>query len=591
MEYRGDIMVAKNVHAPRILIHALLIVLLLFGQAGVQPAQAGILQTIGDFLSLGANTVRELQDAIRIAGGEVRATLETLEQTLSALLDEISETYQDNLNVTLDSLDAATRSKLLELETVMGRVNEKIQEDIQLISDEAKEVINEASLQIRRLSNELREDLQDVIIVGGETAVFVLDRAASNIIVIVAIIMLGIGLLIFVWLLFTRRLSATGMLAVLTLLFMFAYVAVFASLIFIPTVRVFVMTSTGIGLRQQLDKTINAPRILALVPDTIHIGETTELEIWGSQLRPTGEPPAARIASLNVPINAASNDLLVLNVSGVTGPSSSTNVNISYPDGTELSEVVRLIQPTPVPIPPDLTITAFTLNPRSPVVGNNTRAVISVRNTGGTAARDFVVRWRPTPANTSGLTTRIANLEPGATTQVVQNFAYRDAGNFQTVVEVDIFNNVSESNEGNNNASQNITVQPAPPRQARVSVTFTSVTVHDDAEHGAGEMRLDFNVNGERSRFPSSGTQTTNSGRTHTINRTITVTLQEGQNLTVFVNGTEEDSGLTGADDDMGSVSKTYNTASNWGSGSHSERSTCPDGCYTIHYTVTVTPQ
>lgn len=296
MEYRGDIMAAKNVHAPRILIHALLVVLLLFGQAGVQPAQAGILQTIGDFLSLGANTVRELQDAIRIAGGEVRATLETLEQTLSALLDEISETYQDNLNVTIDSLDAATRSKLLELETVMGRVNEKIQEDIQLISDEAKEVINEASLQIRRLSNELREDLQDVIIVGGETAVFVLDRAASNIIVIVAIIMLGIGLLIFVWLLFTRRLSATGILAVLTLLFMFAYVAVFASLIFIPNVRVFVMTSTGIGLRQQLDKTINAPRILALVPDTIHIGETTELEIWGSQLRPTGEPPAARFA-------------------------------------------------------------------------------------------------------------------------------------------------------------------------------------------------------------------------------------------------------------------------------------------------------
>ena len=31
---------------------------------------AGVVQTIGDFLSLGANTVRELQEAIQIAGAE-----------------------------------------------------------------------------------------------------------------------------------------------------------------------------------------------------------------------------------------------------------------------------------------------------------------------------------------------------------------------------------------------------------------------------------------------------------------------------------------------------------------------------------------
>ena len=576
----------------RFVIHLLLVLFLLTGQFGLhtQPARADILQTVGDFLSLGANTIRELQEAIQLASGEVREILEVLEDSLAGLLDEISEAYQDNLNVTIDSLDAATRSKILELETVLGRVNDQLQEDIELISDEAKEVINEASLQVRRLSNEIREDLQDVIIVGGETAVFVLDRAASNIIVIVSIIMLGIGLIIFVWLLFTRKISGIKLLTALALVFMLAYVAVFVSLIFVPNVRVFVMTSTGIGLRQQLDKTLSTPRILALVPDTINVGDTQEIEVWGSQLRPEGEAPTASINQQMVSVNAASDDLLVLNVSEITGPSISTNLNLTYADGTELTEVVRLFQPTPVPDPPDLVITGFTLNPRSPVARNNTRAVITVRNSGGTAARDFVVRWRPTPSDTNGLTTRIASLEPGQSQQVVHDFSYRNEGSFQTVVAVDVFNNVSESNEGNNNQSKNITVQPAPIQRARVSVNFTSVTVHDDAEVGSGEMRLDFNVNGQRERFPNSGTQSTNSGRSHTINRTITVTLERGQNLTVFVNGTEEDGGFTGGDDDMGSVSRTFNTASNWGSGTHSDRSTCPDGCYTIFYTITVTP-
>ncbi len=578
--------------APRLLVHALLVLVLITGQFGLQPspAEAQLLQTIGDFLSLGANTVRELQEAIQLASGEVQEVLEALEDSLAGMLDEISETYQDNLNVTIDSLDAATRSKILELETVLGRVNDQLQEDIELISDEAKEVINEASLQVRRLSDELRQDLQDVIIVGGETVVFVLDRAASNIIVIVSIIMLGIGLLIFVWLLFTRKISGIKLLTALALIFMLAYVAVFASLIFVPNVRVFVMTSTGIGLRQQLDKTISAPRILAIVPDTINVGETQEIEVWGSQLRPEDETPTARIANQNVPVNAASDDLLVLNVSGVTGNTISTNLNLTYADGTELTEVVRLFKPTPVPDPADLVITGFTLNPRSPIATNNTRTVITVRNHGGTTARNFVVRWRPTPSNTSGLTTRIASLDPGQSQQIVFDFAYRDAGSFQTVAAVDIFNNVSEINEGNNNSSKNITVRPAPVQRARVSVNFTRVTVHDDAENGAGEMRLEFNVNGRTARFPNSGTQSTNSGRSHAINKTLTVTLEEGQNLTVFVNGTEEDGGFTGGDDDMGSVNKTFNTASNWGSGSHSDRSTCPDGCYTIHYTITVTP-
>jgi len=51
----------------------ILLACVLFNVFSAVPCRAGLLQNIGDFLSLGANTVRELQTAIEMAGGEVRS--------------------------------------------------------------------------------------------------------------------------------------------------------------------------------------------------------------------------------------------------------------------------------------------------------------------------------------------------------------------------------------------------------------------------------------------------------------------------------------------------------------------------------------
>jgi hypothetical protein len=134
-----------------------------------------------------------------------------------------------------------------------------------------------------------------------------------------------------------------------------------------------------------------------------------------------------------------------------------------------------------------------------------------------------------------------------------------------------------------------VAVAEQPPRQARVTVQFTGVTVHDDADpwpKGSGEVWLTFDVNGSTGRFPNSGTTDIDSGSTKSFTRTFIVTIAEGENLNVFVNGKEDDDDSD--DDQMGTVSKTFTTGQNWGSGTHNDKSTCPDGCYTIHYTVSV---
>ncbi len=571
-------------------ISILLLFTLLVAPVAQANNSASILQTIGDFLSLGANTVREVQEAILLATGEGRALLEELQGRLNELLAEISQTYQDNLNITIDSLDAVTRNKLLEMQTILDQVNEQLQEDIRLISDEAQETIRTASREVQTAIVTLEQSLTNVIIVGGETAAFILDVAVFNAILIISLVLLAIGLLIFIWLLFSKRFPS-GLAGVLAFIFIIAYVGVFGALILVPTARVTLMTFTGVGLKQRLDTVANQPRVVAVVPESILLGETDEVQVWGSGLLVNNQPPAVQIASSNVPLSASSQQQIVANVSSLNAPAGSTNLSLQYPERDPITAVVRIVVPTPVPQPPDLQITSFSISPSSPVQRQNARATITIRNAGGLEARNFVLQWKPFAAH-PGESTSISRLNPGASQTFNFDHAYINSGTADSVAVVDVFNAVAESNEGNNNQTRSVNVQVAPPRQARVTVNFTQITIESDADpFDSGELILDFNINGQTRRFPSSGARSMHDGDAITLNQSFTFTLQESRDsLNIFVNGTEEDSPgfpLFDNHDPMGSVSRSFNSGNQWGAGSRSDRSTCPDGCYTLHYTIT----
>lgn len=624
-----------------------------------------IFQTIGDFLSLGANTVRELQDAIQIAGDEVRGTLQELEGTITDLMSELEDTYQDNLNITIDSIDAATRNKLLEVESIMLSVNDMLQEDITQIGGEARQLLQDASLQVRVLSDGLKSDLQDVVIVAGETGVFLIERTTENIIIIASVVLLAIGIVVFVVVLLRKGVTSAGFAAILGYVLILAYIVFFGALVVLPGLRGLVISTTGIGLRDRLDTVVNQPNIFAVMPNTILTGETAEIDIWGSSLIPEGEEPAITIADQAVPVKAISRDRIVLDVSGVVAamaqavsdpvealasavnlvmgrdlasdlnlapalpvdktirdiqqpvapglenlfdlirinpgdlnkggdggglelPSGSATLKLDYATHEDITTVVRVMEPTPIPQPADLHITRFVVTPSGLVENQNARASITIRNSGGTEARNFAVIWKPTPTH-PGLTSNISSLMPGASQSFTFNHAYINRGTFDSVVTVDPLNRVAESNEGNNDSQVRVTVAQEPPRQARVTVQFTRVTVHDDADpwpKGAGEIHFDFTVNSLSGRFPNSGSTKISSGADKSFTRTFQLTLSEGDTLHVFVNGREADD--DSGDDAMGTVSATYRTGQTWGAGSHSDRSTCPDGCYTIHYTITV---
>jgi hypothetical protein len=567
-----------------------------FGSAISRPAKAFDPLTIGGMIVLGKLTLDKLndiaQDALITAGEQVRQTIEQLKQDLASLIKMLEETYQNNLNLTIDSLDNLTRNKLLELQSLVDQVNQKLQDDIKLISQETRNVINQAGLQVRRITADLQQRLTDLVVVTSEAAVYIVDRTLFNVILVISLALLGIGLLMFIWLLFSRRLPE-GIMRPVVFILMALFVVLFGSMALVPSVRAAAMDATGLGIEKRLEKAATTqPQIVGVDPRTITIGETQTITLYGVALRPANKTVTARIGTSSVPIAAATDQEVALTVSGLTLANGTYELVLLF-DGAEgpraVVEVTRIVTPPP---PPDLVITAFSLNPASPVQRGNTAATISVRNQGGSAAGSFVVQWKPFAAHT-GISQNVSGLAAGATQTFTLNHSYINAGTVDTVAIVDPLGVVAESNEGNNSRTiSSVVVRTAPPRQARVTVTFTQITIHSDADPFAeGELWLDFNIGGQTGRFPSSGTRSMTDGQTININRAFTLTLTEGSNLSVFVNGTDEDSpGFPTFDDHdaMGTVQRNFSSATDWGRGSHSIRSTCPDGCYTISFTISV---
>lgn len=126
----------------------------------------------------------------------------------------------------------------------------------------------------------------------------------------------------------------------------------------------------------------------------------------------------------------------------------------------------------------------------------------------------------------------------------------------------------------------------AEPTQARVTVNFRSVYIEDDADPaGSAEVDFTFRVNSQTQTWSNSNAST---GSSYSVNKQFQTTLSKEDTLSIFVNGVDRDAGWIDEDDPLGEVNARFAGSRNWGAGSHSIRSSCPDGCYTVNFDVDV---
>lgn len=126
--------------------------------------------------------------------------------------------------------------------------------------------------------------------------------------------------------------------------------------------------------------------------------------------------------------------------------------------------VVREFTDTPEPAAePDLQINLLELDPSTPTKGDPVDVKVQVYNYGDAAAGAFQVAWWPGEAYPSpACTWSVANLVAHGGKVLTCTYAGYPSqyASIPTVAKADINGTVDESNEGNNNRSMNVTVNP-----------------------------------------------------------------------------------------------------------------------------------
>ena len=258
----------------------------------------------------------EARQVVRVAGEEARLTLDRFQANNERLLQQISETYQGNLDITIDSLDEGSQKVLLNYYDTLVAVNEVLTHDVLLIEASSRRVIAGAGDEADAVVNHLESSMANLIIVAGETTVYVVDRTTNNVITVMAIILTGLGLLLLIYLFFVHQMPV-GKSARIVYAFMAVYLFGFGLLILSPTARVYAMRSAQVGLRAELEQSTDPQVILYRVVTEGTDDNGARVEINGRHLlagegRPTatldGQPLAVGIASdesLTFPLDAA----------------------------------------------------------------------------------------------------------------------------------------------------------------------------------------------------------------------------------------------------------------------------------------------
>jgi len=292
-----------------------------------------------------------VSDLIGDAAGEVRDILEQVDDMLTDLIDDLGASYGHMLDVTFDQLDDFTRTQLervytltkqiqTDLQVGLANLNQTILDDLQFITTQVRGILAQAT---------------DTVVVAVGGALLIIDKGAFNAAFLIVLILLALGLIAFIWLLFTRRLPMDPPSRRLAYVGMGAFVLVFGGLL-LPQGRAYALTWSGFGRRVEA---LTHPEIFDIRPDTVVIGKTQELLIFGARFTPEGAGPTVRLGDLELPVAAAGNELVAVSLAGadLTGYSGSHTVSLLTAEDEAATASVEVRPPRPLPYVRSWTIT------------------------------------------------------------------------------------------------------------------------------------------------------------------------------------------------------------------------------------------
>ncbi len=344
----------------------------------------GTVITVGALLIAGTLAKNAIDDTIDQVDDAARERLIQARMEIERIIELIEEKYQDNLNLTLESLDRLAAGQFGRAYNLIITINQELQRTIGVVQEAALNVIEQAAQQLRLTIDYLVERTEQLVIVAAESGVWVIDNLWETIISIVALLFLA-GVLLIAYsqagsILQTEKLIPPKRVGILSGIAAFLLI-IGLLLLFWPPLRRAIMVRTVPALEQRLDENLT-PQIFAVVPDTVSVGQERELTLIGSRL--PDEQPEVTVGDVSVPVKIAQERQVVVTLTAEASQLTGAQpITVRYPSiSQELESIIELIGQGP-----DLVISRLEVSPSPSVVGEPSEFIVEISNQGAEVDR------------------------------------------------------------------------------------------------------------------------------------------------------------------------------------------------------------
>lgn len=421
----------------------------------------GVAITIGALLIAGKLAKDGIDDSISKVDDAAAARMAQAKKMIEDLIKLIEEKYQDNLQLTLDSLDEFAAGQFARVYDLIMDINQEIQRTIGVVEEATVRIIEKAGAELRVTVDFIVQKVEQIVIVAAESGVWVIDNVWETIISVLALIFL-IGVVLIAYtqvgaIMRTEKLPSARRLGIYTAISVVLLIAGLTLLLFKPA-RAFVMSRSVSALQTRLAINVN-PDIFSVIPYTLTKGQTdTELKVIGDNL--PNETPKVTIGNVEVPVKITQERLVVATLSGnALQLSGVQEVKLTYASLKQpLTDFVEFIEQGA-----DLVVEEITVTPQQPTAGDSFTVKVKITNQ-GSQVTGYNVEMNYGLPNIPAQQQTVTNpLAQGASAEFTFSGSYTTPGDFTAFARI-VSSTPSEPLKNQNNNKLEVLIKVLPKR-------------------------------------------------------------------------------------------------------------------------------
>ncbi len=241
----------------------------------------GLVSSVKDLTNSATQLLDDISDVTRLLDSKVengelqQEVADLVDGRLEVLAEILESTIQNNGGFLFDQANGTIDNVFMNISLLLDQIKQGV------LDESLPALVSQLSSELQQNINLISSNLEDLVVLTFGNTFVLLDKATNSLILIISMVLLGIGIIIFVLLLFRKNRKLTGS-RIAGFIFMIIFVLFFLGIIVYTPFRGYIIA--GLDFGEKYEGVELKPKITGVFPETFVIGKSDKIYLYGKHL-------------------------------------------------------------------------------------------------------------------------------------------------------------------------------------------------------------------------------------------------------------------------------------------------------------------